>query len=149
MISNENEKLKREISELRKTIVQSEEVMSDNMFRSRYASTSASQVTSAGTSSEQWKTHEARLDIAGKRVEIEELLRVNEKLQREVEVLLFEVTSANEACLHATTEAEHYRDKARLSDESNKSNTMRISELERELFRKNRYILNYIYTINI
>lgn len=138
-ISAENVKIRNEMLDLRRTVVQSEEMVPPEAAAAvplqRLLSTTG--VGGGGSSStstfDQWKLHESRLDIAGKRVEIEELLRANEKLQKELEVLLFEVTAANEACLRATSEAEHYRSQAKAADDDHRKTMLRVNELEREL----------------
>ena len=131
-ISAENAKIRNEMLDLRRTVVQSDEMMVPPEAQ-RLPSTIAGGTTS---SFDQWKLHESRLDIAGKRVEIEELLRANEKLQKELEVLLFEVTAANEACLRATSEAEHYRSQAKAADDDHRKTMLRANELERDLLYK-------------
>jgi len=134
-ISAENIKIRNEMLDLRRTVVQSEEMVPPERLLS---TTGFGGVGSSSSSStfDQWKLHESRLDIAGKRVEIEELLRANEKLQKELEVLLFEVTAANEACLRATSEAEHYRNQAKAADDDHRKTMLRVNELERELHNK-------------
>jgi len=134
-ISAENVKIRNEMLDLRRTVVQSEEMVPPERLLS---TTGFGGVGSSSSSStfDQWKLHESRLDIAGKRVEIEELLRANEKLQKELEVLLFEVTAANEACLRATSEAEHYRSQAKAADDDHRKTMLRVNELERELHNK-------------
>ena len=134
-ISAENVKIRNEMLDLRRTVIQSEEMVPPERLLS---TTGVGGVGSSSFSStfDQWKLHESRLDIAGKRVEIEELLRANEKLQKELEVLLFEVTAANEACLRATSEAEHYRSQAKAADDDHRKTMLRVNELERELHNK-------------
>jgi hypothetical protein len=134
-ISAENVKIRNEMLDLRRTVVQSEEMVPPERLLSTTGVRGGGYSSSSSTF-DQWKLHESRLDIAGKRVEIEELLRANEKLQKELEVLLFEVTAANEACMRATSEAEHYRSQAKAADDDHRKTMLRVNELEKELHYK-------------
>ena len=153
-VSRENERIRSEMLDLRAAIMDNEALVSQGILKKLGGGGGFSRGTGdaaaaeggrgglsglgglgSGSAMDEWRSHEARVEIAGQRADIEDLQRVNERLQQELEASIREITAANEATLRAQQEAEHLRSRVAYQQEYGRGSQQKAADWEAEVRR--------------
>lgn len=118
-----------EFNSMKEELLRLRHAMVDNGMGSIVAQATGD-ANSGFTRAEDWRTHEARVEIAGQRVEIDSLKEENKKLKLDLENCMRQITHYSDSSLRSQQESEQLRSKSNYSEEFFKSSKNRIQELE-------------------